>query len=100
MSDRGKPNFCRNLLESTYSTGSLGAVRYGDKAGMVRGIWGCVCGSRGGVSLPLASCSASLLVILDRYNKEDQQGDALDPCQEEEVVVQRAVIDITKVFVG
>lgn len=52
-------------------------------------------GSRRGVSLPLASCSASLLVILDRDNKEDQQGYALDPCQEEEVVVQGAVIDIT-----
>lgn len=54
-----------------------------------------MCGSRGGVSLPLASCSAPLLVVLDRDNKEDQQGDALDACQEEEVVVQRAVIDVT-----
>lgn len=53
-------------------------------------------GSRRGVSLPLASCSALLLlVILDRDNEEDQQGYALDPCQEEEVVVQGAVIDIT-----
>lgn len=51
--------------------------------------------SRGGVSLPLASRSALLLVILDRNNKEDQQGDALDPRQQEEVVVQRAFIDIT-----
>lgn len=56
---------------------------------------GLVLGSRGGVSLPLASCSAPLFVIFDRDNKEDQQGDALDPRQEKEVVVQRAVIDIT-----
>lgn len=55
----------------------------------------CVSGSRGGVSLPLASCSAPLPVVLDRDNEEDQQGDTLDACQEEEVVVQRAVIDIT-----
>lgn len=54
-----------------------------------------MCGSRGRVSLPLASCSAPLLVILDRDDKEDQQGEALDPCQEEKVVVQRAVIDVT-----
>ena len=46
------------------------------------------------MSLPLASRSAPLLVILDRDNKEDQQGDALDACQEEEVVVQRAAVDI------
>lgn len=72
-----------------------GKGRYGDgDTGM------CVCGSRRGVSLPLASCSALLLVVLDRDNEEDQQGDALDACQEEKVVVQRAVIDITKVFVG
>lgn len=45
--------------------------------------------------LPLASCLGPLLVILEGDNKEDQQGDALDPCQEEEVVVQRAVIDVT-----
>lgn len=50
--------------------------------------------------LPLASCLGPLLVILEGDDKEDQQGDALDPCQEEEVVVQRAVIDVTKVFVG
>lgn len=61
---------------------------------MVRGVWG-VSRSRGGVSLPLASRPALLLVIFDRDNKEDQQGDALDPCQQEEVVVQRAFIDIT-----
>lgn len=48
----------------------------------------------------MASCFDPLLVILERDNEEDQQGDALDPRQEEEVVVQRAVIDITKVFVG
>lgn len=55
----------------------------------------CVYRSRGGVSVPLASCFGPLLVILERDDKEDQQGDALDPCQEEEVVVQRAVVDIT-----
>lgn len=59
-----------------------------------------MCRSRGGMSLPLASWFGPLLVILKRDNKEDQQGDALDPSQEEEVVVQRAVIDIAKVFVG
>lgn len=53
-----------------------------------------MCGSRGDVSLPLAPCSGPLLV-LDGDNKEDQQGDALDPRQEEEVVVQGAVVDIT-----
>ena len=47
------------------------------------------------MSLPLASCFGPLLVILEGDDKEDQQGDALDPCQEEEVVVQRAVVDIT-----
>lgn len=66
-----------------------------EKAGMVRGIQGHLCGSRGRGSLPLASRSAPLLVILNRDRKEDQQGDALDPRQEEEVVVQRAVVDIT-----
>lgn len=53
------------------------------------------CASRGGVPLPLVSSSDLLLVILDRDNEEDQQGDALDPCQEEEIVVQRAVVDVT-----
>lgn len=45
--------------------------------------------------LSLISCSASLLVIFDRDDEEDKQGDALDPCQEEEIVMQRAVIDVT-----
>lgn len=47
------------------------------------------------VSLPLTSCSGLLLVILDGHNEEDEQGDTLNPCQEEEVVVQRAVVDVT-----
>lgn len=51
--------------------------------------------SRGGVSLPHTSYSDFLPVILDRHDKENQQGDALDACQEEEVVVQLAFIDVT-----
>lgn len=47
------------------------------------------------VSLPLTSCSGLLLVILDGHNEEDEQGDTLNPCQEEEVVVQGAVVDVT-----
>lgn len=50
--------------------------------------------SRGGASLELACCFAPLLVILDRDDKEDQQGDTLDPRQKEEVIVQRAVVYI------
>lgn len=44
---------------------------------------------------PLTSCSGLLLVVLDGHDEEHQQGDALNPCQEEEVVVQGAVIDVT-----
>lgn len=56
--------------------------------------------SRRGVSLPLTACSALLLVILDRNNEEDEQGEALDARQEKEVVVQGAVVDVAEVFVG
>lgn len=45
--------------------------------------------------MPLGSCSDFLLVILDRDNEEDEQGDTLDPCQEEEIVVQGAAVDVT-----
>lgn len=51
-------------------------------------------GLRRGASLGLACCFAPLLVILDRDDQEDQQGDTLDPRQKEEVIVQRAVIYI------
>lgn len=51
-------------------------------------------GSSGGVPLSLTSCSAPLLVVLHRDDEEDEQGDALDPGQEEEVVVERAVVDV------
>ncbi len=62
----------------------------------VRCVCVCVCGSRRrGTSLPYAPCSASLPVILDRDDKEDQQSDALYPRQQEEVVVQRAAVDVT-----
>lgn len=47
------------------------------------------------MSLPLTSCSGLLLVILDGHNEEDEQGDTLNPSQEEEVVVQGAVVDVT-----
>lgn len=47
------------------------------------------------MSLPHTSHSDFLPVILDRDDEENQQGDALDACQEEEVVVQLAVIDVT-----
>lgn len=50
---------------------------------------------RRSVPLPLASRSNLLLVILDRDNEEDEQGNTLDPCQEEEIVVQGAVVDVT-----
>lgn len=53
----------------------------------------------GGVSLPLAPGSGPLLVVLDGDDEEDEQGDALDPRQQEEVVMQRAFVDVTKVFV-
>lgn len=50
--------------------------------------------------MPWAFIFAFLLVVLNRDNEEDKQGDALYPGQEEEVVVQVAVVDITKVFMG
>lgn len=46
------------------------------------------------VCSPLTSCSGLLLVVLDGHDEEHQQGDALNPCQEEEVVVQGAVVDV------
>ena len=58
-------------------------------------MWGLLFGSRRDVSLPLASSSAPLFVIFDRDNEEDQQGDALNARQEKEVVVERALINIT-----
>jgi hypothetical protein len=36
-----------------------------------------------------------LLVVFDRDDEEDEEGEALDPSQEEEVVVQLAVVDVT-----
>lgn len=48
-----------------------------------------------GASLPLTSCSGLLFVVLDGHDEEDEQGDTLNPCQEEEVVVQGAVVDVT-----
>lgn len=49
----------------------------------------------GDISLPLTSCSSLLLVVPHGHNEEDEQGDTLNACQEEEIVVQRAVIDVT-----
>lgn len=80
-------------LVSTYSTGSLGTERYDAKGSFGEEDMGD--GSRGSVSLPLASCPTPLPFILKRDDKKDQQGDTLDPCQEEEVIVQRAVVDVT-----
>lgn len=45
--------------------------------------------------MPLVSRPHLLLVILDRDDEEHEQGDALNPCQEEEIVVQMAVVDVT-----
>lgn len=45
--------------------------------------------------VPLVSCPDLLLIVLDRDDEEHEQGDALNPCQEEEVVVQMAVVDVT-----
>ena len=49
----------------------------------------------GGQIPPVTSCPALLLVVLDGDDEEDEQGEALDPSQEEEVEVQRAVVDVT-----
>lgn len=61
-------------------------------AGWNKGVLGHVLGD---VSLPLTSCSSLLLVVPHGHNEEDEQGDTLNACQEEEIVVQRAVIDVT-----
>ncbi len=71
VTERGKPNFCRISLISTYLTGSLGSEWYDWKRQVWWDMGTCVCRSRGGVPLPLASCSAPLLVVLDRDNEED-----------------------------
>lgn len=71
--------FCVRRRQEFWGGGSLGSVLR----------------SRGGVSLPHTSYSDFLPVILDRDDKKNQQGDALDACQEEEVVVQLAFIDVT-----
>lgn len=47
------------------------------------------------MTLPEAPRSAPLPVVLHGDDEENQQGDALDPRQQEEVVVQRAVVDVT-----
>ena len=53
-------------------------------------------GPRRSDTMPLTSCSTTLLfVVLDRHDEEDQQGEALDPRQQEEVVVELGVIDVT-----
>lgn len=45
--------------------------------------------------MPLVSRPDLLLIVLDRDDEEDEQGDALNARQEEEVVVQVAVVDVT-----
>lgn len=47
------------------------------------------------VSLPLASCSAPLLVIFKSNDQEDEESDTLNSGQEKKVVVQGAVIDVS-----
>ena len=51
--------------------------------------------SGSGLTPPVTSCPALLLVVFDRDDEEDEEGEALDPSQEEEVVVQLAVVDVT-----
>ena len=46
-------------------------------------------------ALPVTSRSALRLVVLDGHDEEDQQRETLDGRQQEEVVVQLAVVDIT-----
>ena len=59
---------------------------------------GAACGGRwsgSGQTPPVTSRPALLLVVLDGDDEEDEQGEALDHSQQEEVVVQRAVVDVT-----
>lgn len=51
--------------------------------------------SRRDSPLPLGSCPGPLFVIFERDDEEHKQGDALNPCQEEEIVVQMAAVDVT-----
>lgn len=46
----------------------------------------------------MAPCSGLLLVILHRHDEEDEECDSLDGSQEEEVVIQCALVDVTEVF--
>lgn len=43
----------------------------------------------------MAHCSGLLLVILHRHNEEDKECDSLNGSQEEEVVIQCALVDVT-----
>ncbi len=43
----------------------------------------------------MAPCSGLLLVILHRHNEEDKECDSLNGTQEEEVVIQHALVDVT-----
>ena len=56
---------------------------------------GSALGSGGVCALPVTSCSALRLVVLDGHDEEDEQRETLYGCQQEEVVVQLAVIDVT-----
>ncbi|KAL0185687.1 hypothetical protein M9458_017357, partial [Cirrhinus mrigala] len=44
---------------------------------------------------PVTPCSGLLLVILHRHNQEDKECDSLNASQEEEVVIQFALVDVT-----
>lgn len=50
--------------------------------------------SGGDAPLPLAPQPNPLPVIFHRNNDEEQQGDSLDACQQEEIVMQGAVVDV------
>lgn len=85
------------VLHSSLNT-SLPFVSIGFPAcceGIEGGFVSSVCGSRRRSPVPLVSCPDLLLVVLDGDDEEHEQGDALDPCQQEEVVVQMAVVDVT-----
>lgn len=43
----------------------------------------------------MVPCSGLLLVILHRHNEEDKECDSLNGSQEEEVVIQCALVDVT-----
>lgn len=43
----------------------------------------------------MAACFGLLFVIFHRHNEEDEECDSLYGCQEEEVIIQCAIVDVS-----